>query len=103
MNRLQATYRTSLTLLTDLYQLTMAYGYWKTRTHNVRAAFHQYFRKSPFGGGYSIACGLSDVLDFLQGFRFDSSDVGYLATLEGNDGKPLFEPAFLTELAGLRL
>jgi nicotinate phosphoribosyltransferase len=103
MKHLQTTYQTSLTLLTDLYQLTMAYGYWKNGTHNARAVFHQYFRRNPFAGGFSLAAGLADVLDFLGEFRFDRTDIDYLAALEGNDGQPLFEKEFLAELASLRL
>lgn len=103
MNRLQGIYRTSLTLLTDLYQLTMAYGYWKKRAHNVRAVFHHYFRRNPFAGGFSLACGLADAMDFLENFHFDSTDIDYLAMLRGNDGQALFEPEFLAELGSLKL
>src|SRR5277367_3565864 len=101
MNRLNQTYRTSLTLLTDLYQLTMAYGYWKHGRHNDRAAFHLYFRKNPFGGGFAVACGLTEALEVLSDFRFDESDLDYLGTLMGNDGQPLFEADFLTFLKTL--
>jgi nicotinate phosphoribosyltransferase len=90
-------------LLTDLYQLTMAYGYWKAGRADDEAAFHLFFRKAPFRGGYTVACGLAPVIDFIEGFRFRSDDVEYLATLTGNDGAPLFEAAFLEYLAGLRL
>jgi nicotinate phosphoribosyltransferase len=90
-------------LLTDLYQLTMAYGYWKTGRVDQEAVFHLFFRKAPFSGGYAVACGLAPVLDYLDGFGFLDDDIEYLATLAGNDGTPLFEPAFLDYLAGLRL
>ena len=46
-------------LLTDLYQLTMAYGYWKLGLHDREAVFHLIFRKYPFRGNYAIACGLA--------------------------------------------
>ena len=94
-------YRHSLALLTDLYQLTMAYGYWKLGRADGQAAFHLFFRRSPFGGGYTIAAGLAYVVDFLAGLRFDDSDVAYLAGLTGGDGKPLFEEGFLDYLRGL--
>src|ERR1043165_999696 len=81
-------------LLTDLYQLTMAYGYWKTGRADHEAVFHLFYRKPPFGGGYTIACGLEPVIDWLQNFRFAPDDLGFLATLTGNDAKPLFEGAF---------
>jgi nicotinate phosphoribosyltransferase len=95
-------YRPSLALLTDLYELTMAYGYWKSGITGHEAAFSLLFRHHPFGSGFSIACGLSYVVDLLANFRFDDSDVAYLATLRGNDDRPLFEPAFLDYLAKLR-
>jgi len=95
------TYRPSLALLTDLYQLTMAYGYWKLARADQQAAFHLFFRRNPFGGGYAVAAGLAHALDFLDGLRFDESDIAYLARQRGNDGEPLFEPAFLDYLAGL--
>lgn len=102
MNRLAATYRPPLTLLTDLYQVTMAYGYWKLGRQHEQAAFHLYFRNNPFKGGYAIACGLAEAIDLLEQFKFDGDDVDYLATLCGNDGRPLFEAGFLTELGNLR-
>ena len=49
----------SLSLLTDLYQLTMACAYWKSGTADKMAAFHFSFRKPPFDSGFTIACGLS--------------------------------------------
>ena len=55
MNILDSQYQSSLALLTDLYQLTMAYGYWKTGPSDREAVFHLTFRRSPFGGGYTIA------------------------------------------------
>jgi nicotinate phosphoribosyltransferase len=95
-------YRTSLALLTDLYQLSMAYGYWKTGDMEKEAVFHLYFRRNPFQGGFTVACGLEYVVDYLQNFRVDDSDIAYLATIKGNDGQPLFEEGFLKVLADMR-
>jgi hypothetical protein len=53
-------------LLTDLYQLTMAYGYWKSGRADDEAVFNLFFRKAPFGGGYTVACGLIPALDYLE-------------------------------------
>jgi nicotinate phosphoribosyltransferase len=92
-----------LTLLTDLYQLTMAYGYWATGTAEHEAVFHLHFRKPPFGGGYTVACGLEQVVDWLRGFRFADDDLAYLATIPGNDGRPIFAPEFLAYLGALEL
>lgn len=94
-------YGTSLSLLTDLYQLTMAYGYWKSGAYSQEAAFHLHFRKAPFGSGFTIAAGLADAISYIENFRFDDSDLEYLASLTGNDAKPLFERAFLEYLRGL--
>lgn len=98
-----AAYGGSLALLTDLYQLTMAYGYWKTNLYEREAAFHLFFRRHPFKGGYTVACGLASVVEYLEQFRFAADDLEYLAGLTGGDGRPLFERAFLDYLAGLRL
>ncbi len=95
-------YSQSLSLLTDLYQLTMAYGYWKSGTAEKEAVFNLFFRKNPFGGGYTIAAGLEQAIDFIQNFRFSKEDTDYLGSLTGSDDKPLFEPAFLEYLQDLR-
>lgn len=102
MNTLQQLYRESLTLLTDLYQLTMAYGYWKQNMHNDEAVFHLFFRKPPFKGQYAIAAGLHNALELIEQLQFSASDLDYLASLCGNDGQPLFEPAFLDYLSDVR-
>lgn len=103
MNSSLAIHTASLTLLTDLYQLTMAYGYWKAGGVDKEACFHMSFRRNPFGGGFTIACGLAYVVDFLSRFRFRDDDLAYLAGLRGNDERPLFEPAFLRHLKELEL
>jgi len=95
-------YKTSLTLLTDLYQLTMAYGYWKEGIADREAVFHLFFRKHPFKGGFTISCGLEYVLDFLENFKFTEDDISYLRDLEGNDGKVLFEEGFLEYLQNMQ-
>src|SRR5258705_13773348 len=82
-------------LLTDLYQLTMAYGYWKSGRAEREAVFHLFFRQAPFQSGFTIAAGLAPAIDFLQRFRFTEGDLQFLSTLAGNDGKPLFELQFL--------
>lgn len=100
---LKTIYRESLTLLTDLYELTMAYGYWKLGMAEREAVFHLFFRRKPFGGGFAIAAGLEIALDFLEHFHYSSSDLAYLEQLKGSDGKPLFEPAFLDYLGKFSL
>lgn len=86
-------------LLTDLYELTMAQGYWKSGLLKHEAVFHLFFRSAPFQGGYTIAAGLGDAIAWLRDLRFTTADLEYLSTLAGNDGRPLFLPAFLDHLA----
>lgn len=89
-------------LLTDLYQLTMAYGYWKNQVHEREAVFHVFFRSHPFQSGFSVACGLADAIDYIHEFQLEPDELSYLASLKGNDGRPLFEADFLDYLQGLR-
>ena len=96
-------YGQSLSLLTDLYQLTMAYGYWKQGKADQQSVFHLFFRKNPFKGGYTVAAGLNLAIQYLESFSFEQDDVDYLATITGNDGKPLFDPEFLRYLGDLSL
>ena len=100
---LNALYHPSLALLTDLYQVTMAQGYWKSGAREKEAAFTLSFRNNPFGGGYTVACGLGMLIGFLRDFRFQGEDLDYLASLRGNDEAPLFEEAFLAYLGDMRL
>jgi nicotinate phosphoribosyltransferase len=74
-------------ILTDLYQITMAYGYWKNGKADQEAVFHLHFRNQPFQGGFVLCCGLADSIRYLLGFRFEKSDLDYLAQLKGNDGR----------------
>jgi nicotinate phosphoribosyltransferase len=103
MNDLSSLYRPSLALLTDLYQLTMAYAHWKTGSHRKEAVFHLYFRSNPFGGGFTVACGLARATEFLSNFHFTGEDLEYLRTLSGQDGSPLFDQGFLDYLRVLKL
>lgn len=99
----QAHDRGQYSLLTDLYQLTMAYGYWKTGWQEKEAVFNLTFRNSPFGGGFSIACGLASVIEYLDRHAFNVEDIDYLGSLTGNDSRPLFQTDFLNYLGRLKL
>ena len=81
----------------------MAQAYRQSGRAEEEAVFHLFFRRNPFGGGFAVACGLARALDYLAGFHFTAEDVAYLGSLEGNDGRPLFDPAFLRELGELRI
>ncbi len=97
-----APYGQSLALLTDLYQLTMACGYWREGLADRDAVFHHYFRRAPFGGAFAVAAGLQAALQWLDDLRFREDDIAYLASLRGQGGRPLFERGFLDYLAGFK-
>ncbi len=92
---LRQRYRIPLVLLTDLYQLTMANGYWKTGKADMEAVFHLFFRQNPFEGGFAVTAGLEDALSYLDALAFESEDLDYLAGLRGKNNEPLFEEGFL--------
>jgi nicotinate phosphoribosyltransferase len=90
-------------ILTDLYQLTMAQGYWEAQELEQEACFYVHFRENPFKGGYAIACGLAQIAAFVEDFHFTGEDRAYLATLKTAQGTPLFKPAFIDSLSQLKL
>lgn len=95
-------YKESLALLTDMYQLTMSYGYWKNRLDSKEAVFHLFFRRAPFQGGFTVAAGLEAVVNYLQNYHFDKSDLHYLASLMNSEGERSFSDEFLEYLSQLR-
>lgn len=88
-------------LLTDFYQFTMAYGYWQLNRAEQEAVFQLTFRKNPFKGNYTVACGLATVIEFLKNYRFSTSDIDYLRSLKTGN-KPTFNSDFLSYLAQLK-
>lgn len=81
-----------LTLLTDLYQLTMMYGHFKAGRHRERVVFDLFYRKNPCGNGYAIAAGLEQVAWYLFHLKFTDGDLAYLRSLG------MFSDAFLEYL-----
>ncbi|XP_028056428.1 nicotinate phosphoribosyltransferase 2-like isoform X3 [Camellia sinensis] len=65
-------------LLSDFYQFTMAYSYWKAAKHNERAVFDLYFRKNPFGGEYTIFAGLEECIRFIANFKFTAEEIAFI-------------------------
>ena len=85
----------NLTMLTDLYQLTMINGYFKCGTQNQKAAFDLFYRGSN-GYSYAIAAGLEQAIDYVKNLHFDDDDVDYLRSLG------IFGEDFLNELKKFR-
>ncbi len=77
----------NLTLLTDLYQLTMMYGYSKNKQMDKEAVFDVFYRG--VGNNYAIACGLEQVIDYVTNLHFEEKDIEYLRSLQ------LFDEEFL--------
>ena len=72
--------REKLELVTDLYEFTMSNGYFEKQRNEI-AYFDIFFRNVPDGGGYAIAAGLNEVIDYIQNLRFDKEDIEYLKGL----------------------
>lgn len=85
-----------LTMLTDFYELTMAYGYYKSGRKDEIVCFDLFFRDNPDHGGYSIFAGLESIIQHIQNFRFDDEDIEYLRKRE------MFSNDFLMYLKELR-
>lgn len=67
-----------LTLLTDLYELTMMQGYFKQKDANKTVVFDVFYRNNPFGNGFAICAGLEQVIEYINNLHFDQEDVDYL-------------------------
>ena len=85
----------NLTLLTDLYQLTMGYGFYKNGKHEEMVTFDLFFRRRELIS-YSIAAGLEQAMDYLLNWHFDEEDIAYLRSLN------LFDEDFLAYLKDMR-
>ena len=86
----------NLTLLTDLYELTMMQGYFHAENANETVIFDAFFRTNPDGNGFSIAAGLEQVIDYVKNLHFDQEDIDYLRTVG------LFTEDFLVYLKTFR-
>lgn len=88
-------------LLTDLYQLTMAYGYWQLQMHEQEAVFYLSFRHHPFNSNHALLCGIGSLVEYLKQWHFQADDLTYLSSLKDPKGAPLFPSEFLEYLARL--
>src|SRR4051812_1941400 len=96
-------YGQPLTLLTDLYQLSMAAAAWKAGIEDREAVFHLLFRRAPYRSGFTVAAGLGTALEYVRELRFTEDDLRYLGGLRADSGEPMFEPGFLERLCTLEL
>ena len=80
------------TLLCDFYELTMGNGYFQTGITNRICYFDVFFRNVPDGGGFAIAAGLEQVIDYIENLNFDEEDIAYLRS------KGVFAESFLEYL-----
>ena len=85
----------NLTLLTDLYQLTMGYGFYRQNKHEEEVVFDLFFRKNALIS-YSLFAGLEQAMDYLLNWHFDEEDIEYLRSLQ------LFDEGFLTYLRNMK-
>ena len=86
----------NLTMLCDFYELTMSQGYFSTGYKDRIAYFDLFFRRCPDGGGFAIAAGLEQIIQYIQELHFSQEDIAYLRSRE------LFSEEFLSYLADFR-
>lgn len=85
----------NLTLLTDLYEMTMMQGYFKSN-QNRTVIFDAFYRTNPSDGGYAICAGVEQVIDYIENLHFDADDIAYLRGLQ------IFDEDFLAYLSNFR-
>ncbi len=86
----------NLTMLADFYEFTMANGYFDNGMEDILTCFDMFFRKVPDGGGYAIAAGLSQLIEYLENLSFSAEDIEYLRN------KNMFSEKFLNYLENFR-
>ena len=86
----------NLTMLCDFYELTMSQGYFEKGYKDRITYFDLFFRRCPDGGGFAIAAGLEQIIDYIQNLHFSAEDIEYLR------GRKLFTEEFLAYLAEFR-
>ena len=88
--------RQNLTLLTDLYELTMMQGYFCNKTANETVIFDLFYRSNPCGNGYSIMAGLEQAIKYIKELHFTRNDIEYLRSLN------MFDESFLDYLGDFK-
>lgn len=98
-----ATKPTDVALNTDLYELTMAQGFWESGLADAEGCFNVFFRDAPFGGGYAVACGMGQIADLVENFVFEDDAIEYLSGVQAPGGGPMFKEGFLRYLRDFRM
>lgn len=96
MKKFNIKYERNLTMLMDFYELTMSNGYLKSGNKDTLVCFDMFFRKSPDGGGFTIAAGLEQLIEYIENIKFTKEDIDYLR------GRGLFEEEFLEYLSNFK-
>ena len=86
----------NIAMMMDLYELTMANGYFLQEDVETKVAFDVFYRKNPDGGGFAIFAGLEQIIEYIENMHFDEEDVEYLRSLK------LFDEHFLDYLKDFR-
>lgn len=103
MSLTDCTKPSDIALNTDLYELTMAQGFWESGLLNTQACFNVFFRENPFGGGYAVCCGTGQIADLIENFYFDEDAIEYLSSVKAPGGGDLFKPEFLKWLSEFKV
>ena len=103
MSLTDRTVPTDVALNTDLYELTMAQGFWESGLMDAQGCFNVFFRDNPFDGGYAVACGVGQIADLVENLRFDEGSIEYLSSIAAPGGGPLFKQGFLDYLRDFEL
>ena len=86
----------NISMVMDLYEMTMANGYFQCGDTNRRVAFDVFYRRNPDGGGFSIFAGLEQIIEYVENMHFDADDVDFFRNLN------LFSDEFLSYLENFR-
>ena len=97
------TLSTDVSLLTDLYELTMAQGLWENGKLDEEGCFTAFYRDHPFGSAFAVMCGTAELPALVENMRFTDADIDYLAGLTAPAGGRMFNPEFLEYLRGFRM
>lgn len=86
----------NISMMMDLYEMTMANGYFISQKEPRRVVFDVFYRKNPDGGGYAVFAGLEQIIEYVENLHFDEEDIEYFRSLN------LFSERFLEYLKGFK-